>query len=498
MKTCVVRRRFYATEADNTTVTVELEPNFGTPLGAMIFFCENNAATDVFDTSLAYKNFGIGFSDGTNNVCVNVTARDNQASTDMQRSHYSTRFLSCTDSARATTYYRVDVVNFDQDKINLTFANATPQTNGHLETIIWAITGDDISVGVGYSSYNTTGSRVYSGLSFQPDFVFTTGVYNTVNQTQSADAVISFGAATRSPLSQAGNSFWIDDAVTTKANAVRISNTQINSYITSATAVVSGTIGSFTKNGWTMTNTGTFASNIVYNFMAIKGASPSDFALIESFNTWTGSGQTFVGLGSTGFVPETVVGTLTEANTRNAIQTASGTGTSAYTVFAGIASSFSKLYNGTGTITYSTGSATVSGSGTSFWYFYPGVELYTPEGLDIGTVSSVSSATSLTLTGNALLNGTAQSFTHSNFRQGSLSWIQQDGGTVNTQSNTYISSSMLTVPSVSSSIFDAYLNNTDTRPGISYTIIKTDSSTMFGWLAAFKSYSINRRRGTVS
>ena len=66
MKTCVVRRRFYSTEADNRTVTVELEPGFGTPKAAIILYTENNADTDSFDTTLQYKNFGVGFSDGTN------------------------------------------------------------------------------------------------------------------------------------------------------------------------------------------------------------------------------------------------------------------------------------------------------------------------------------------------------------------------------------------------------------------------------------------------
>lgn len=500
MKTCVVRRRFYATEADNATVSVELEPNFGTPKGALIFFTESNANTDAYDTSLAYKNFGIGFSDGTNKVCVNITARDNQATTDTQRSHYSTRFVSCVDSTRAVTYYRVDTVTFAQDRIDLAFANSTPQTNGHMEAIIWAIAGDDVSVGVGYSSYNTTTgtSRVYSGLSFQPDFVFTTGILSTLNQTQSADAIISFGAATRSPLKQAGMSFWIDDGVTTKANACRLSATLMNSYISAAATVVSASIGSFSANGWTMTNSGTFAADQVYNFMAIKSASPTDFALLDTFATWTGSGQTFVGLGSTGFVPETIIGTITDATTRDAIQTASGTGTSAFNVFAGTASSYSKLYNGTGTITYSTASSAVTGSGTSFWYFYPGVNLYTPEGLSIGTVSSVTNATSLTLVANASLNGTSQSFTHSNHRQFCMSWIEQDGGTANTETNTLISSKIFTTTATSSTIFEAYLDNSDSRPGVPYRIVKTNSVTKLGWLAAFKSSTLNRRRGTLS
>ena len=136
MKTCVVRRRFYSTEANNKLVSVELEPGFGTPKAAIIIYTENNAATDSFDTTLQYKNFGVGFTDGTNKGLINFTFRDNQATSDTQVGHSSTRFISAGTSDRGTTHYRVDTVGFVQDKINLTFTTATPQTDGHLEAIL--------------------------------------------------------------------------------------------------------------------------------------------------------------------------------------------------------------------------------------------------------------------------------------------------------------------------------------------------------------------------
>ncbi len=501
MKTCVVRRRFWATEADNTTVSVELEPGFGTPKAAMVIYAENNANTDSFDTSLAYKNFGIGFSDGTNEMCVNITLRDAQGTSDTQRSHYSTRFINAVISSLGTVYYRVDTVTFAQDKINLTFANSTPQTDGHLEALFWVISGDDVSAAVGYSSYSSTDgtSRVYSGLSFQPDIVFISGCYNTLNQTQSADAIISLGVAKRVSNQQVGTAWWQDDGVTTISTATRISDTLVNSYVSSTTGVVSATIGSYTANGWSMTNTGTFAANIVYNFLAIKTADPAnDFALVDNFNTYTGTGRTFVGLGVSGFPADTLFGNLTYSSTRNAIQTSSTTGADALTFFAGTATSYSKLYNGTGSITYSTGSATVTGSGTSFWYFYPGVKLYTPEGLDIGQVSTVASATSLTLTANALLNGTTQPFTHSNHRQYAISLTEDDGGTT-TVASTLISSSMFTIPDATTVQFQGYLDTPSTSPGFYYNVTNSDATSRFGWvLAANDRTNQNRRRGKMT
>jgi hypothetical protein len=502
MKTCVVRRRFYSTEADNATVSVELEPGFGTPKAAIIIYTENNAATDAFDTTLEYKNFGVGFSDGTNRNVIDFTFRDNQAASDTQISHSNSNFISAVSSDRATTHYRVATLSFVQDKINLTFVNATPQTNGHLEALFWVISGDDVSAAVGVSSYNTTSglSRVYSGLSFAPDLVFVSGGLTTLNQTASTDAIFSFGVAKRTTGQQCNTAFWNDDAADPFALATRVSNTQINSYISAAASVVSATIGSFSANGWTMTNVGTFAADRVYNFLAIKSADPdNDFALLTDFNTFTGTGRTFVGLGSTGFPPNTLIGSLSYASTRDAIQTTSATGADSLNIFAGTAISYSKLYNGTGTITYSTANPTVTGTGTSFFNFYPGVRLFTPDGSQIGQVSSVTNATSLTLTVNSLISGTSQAFTYSDFRQSSISITEFDGDPNTTTSNTLISSQMFTIPTVSAVQFQAYLDTSDTAPGFYYNVTNSDATSRVGWvLASNDRQNLNRRRGIIS
>ena len=502
MKTCVVRRRFYATEADNATVTVELEPNFGTPKAAIIIYTENNANTDSFDTALEFKNFGVGFTDGTNKNSINFTFRDNQAASDTQVSHSNANFISAVTSDRGTIHYRVATVSFAADKINLTFTNATPQTNGHLEALFWVITGDDVSAAVGVSSYNTTTgtSRVYSQLAFAPDLVFISGGLTTLNQTASADAIFSLGVAKRTTGQQCNTAFWNDDGADPFALATRVANNSINAYISAAASVVSATIGSFSANGWTMTNVGTFAADRVYNFLAIKSANPDgDFALLTDFDTFTGTGRTFVGLGSTGFPPATLIGSLSYASTRNAIQTTSATGAASLNFFAGTATSYSKLYNGTGTITYSTANATVSGTGTSFFYFYPGVKLYTLDGGEIGTVSSVTNTTSLTLAANSLITGTAQAFTHSNYRQNTISITEDDGDNNTTKSNTLISSSMFTIPTNNAVEFQAYLDTPDTSNGFFYNVTNADATSRVGWvLASNYSRNINRRRGGIS
>jgi hypothetical protein len=249
-----------------------------------------------------------------------------------------------------------------------------------------------------------------------------------------------------------------------------------------------------------MTNVGTFAADRVYNFLAIKTADPNnDFALLTDFNTFTGTGRTFVGLGITGFPPDTLLGSLSYASTRDAIQTTAATGAASLNFFAGTATSYSKLYNGTGTITYSTANATVTGTGTSFFYFYPGVRLFTPDGSQIGQVSSVTNATSITLTANSLITGTAQAFTHSNFRQSSISITEFDGDNNVTTSNTLISSQMFTIPTQDTVEFQAYLDTPDTAPGFYYNVTNSDATSRVGWvLASNDRRDLNRRRGSFS
>jgi hypothetical protein len=61
MKVCTVRRRFWATEADNAVINIDTEPNFGTPKAAMLQMVECSAGLDAFDTTLADRNLGIAF-----------------------------------------------------------------------------------------------------------------------------------------------------------------------------------------------------------------------------------------------------------------------------------------------------------------------------------------------------------------------------------------------------------------------------------------------------
>lgn len=499
MKTCVVRRRFYSTEANNATVDVDLEPGFGIPKAIAVIYVENNSATDTFNTALGFRNFGIGFCGGGVTTCCNMAIQDTADPTSSQKSHFNTRFISATNTARSTTYYRAETVTFLDSKVRINFTGATPQTNGHLDTIFWAVTGDDVTAAVGISSFNGTaaGTRVYSGLAFQPDFVMIASPNTTQAQTLSSHAEMTFGMATRSPLQQAAIGFSYGNAADPTAVTTAVGDNSIANFCRGNT-FVNCDISAFSANGWTMRTNVAVTASTVYNFLAVKSQSPSDFALID-FTTPTATGNTFVGTGSTGFVPETALCIATHVSAINAVAGTQATGAEGFSIGAGSATSYSKLYNGNGTITYSTGNATVTGTGSSFFKYYPGVELYTPDGVEIGTVSSVTNATSLTLTANALISGTSQAYTYSGYQQHSLAYGDIDGDNGGSQVYSLASSRFYCSTRAPSTVTtQAYLNNFDSRPGLSLDFTTADATTRKGFIIAFKGQNNNRRKGSIT
>ena len=149
MKTCVVRRRFWTSEVVNTVnLDVDLEPNFGTAKAIIIFYVENSATTDAFQTTLANCNVGIGFAQASISSGFGATLTsvmhsvivDAVTTTDSAQAQFTTRIINAYDAAtRGTSYYRGNSVSFLPDKLRFNFSASTPQTNGHLDTLIWII-----------------------------------------------------------------------------------------------------------------------------------------------------------------------------------------------------------------------------------------------------------------------------------------------------------------------------------------------------------------------
>jgi hypothetical protein len=143
---------------------------------------------------------------------VSYTLRDNRDDSDSRRDH-SPSLLEVTDTA-GTIFYRSVAATLLDSKVSVTFSNQTPQTNGHLECLVFAISGDDVSAGVGFTIISTSTSAnttsTYGGLSFQPDLLMFASTNTTSGQGLREDAIFGFGASTRSPFKERCVSFFYD------------------------------------------------------------------------------------------------------------------------------------------------------------------------------------------------------------------------------------------------------------------------------------------------
>ena len=500
MKTCVVRRRFWSAEATGRAVRVQTEPGFGTPKACMIMYAEVNAATDAFDTALAQRNLGIGFAgprgDGVATILEHsayISIQDNQSPTAGRRQNSNSRAIFATNNPGTTIYYQCTAVAFGTDFADFTFAAETPQTNGHIEAIITFFGGDDVTVGIGTVPMATTagGTRTYSALNFQPDVVIGATVITPLNNGLTDDCRISFGAATRSPLLQK-SVYWHYNNGADPINCMSVYDpSNLVTYSTStAVGPYNHTISGITTGGFTLTSSDAASgNNNNFIFLAIKGASPTHFAL-RDLNTSTSTGEVFTALGSTGFVPKTLIGGAVNA-TADATRTTTSPGSDSIQFFGGNRSNDSLYFDGVGTISASTGSATVTGTGTSFYRYAPGFKLYNHTNSLIGTISTVGSQTSITLTANAAINASAGStFVYSNQGQYCISFGDEDGNNSNSFVFSQMSGKLLALARSSgdtpSDIVEASLVDFDSRPGFTINYTTANATARKGWILAFE------------
>jgi hypothetical protein len=463
-------------------------------------YAEVNAATDAFSTALAHRNLGIGFvgpkGDGVATIlehCAHISIRDNQSPTQGRRQNFNTRAINAHDNAGTTIYYRVDTVTFGTDFADFTFTNQTPQTNGHLEAIITFFGGDDVTVGIGTVPMATTagGTVTYSALNFRPDVIIGASVISALNAGLTNNCRISFGAATRSPLAQK-SVYWHYENGADPIDCMSVNAPSALVTYSTSTGVgpYNHTISGITTGGFTLTSSDAAGgSNNNFIFLAIRGASPEHFALTD-LNTSTATGNVFTSLGSTGFTPKTLIGAAVNATADNT-RTNTSPGADSIQFFGGNRSNDSKYFDGVGTISASTASATVTGTGTSFYRYAPGFKLYNHTNSLIGTISTVGSQTSITLTANAAINASAGStFVYSDQGQHCISFGDEDGNNSNSFVFSQMSSKLIALArssgDVPSDLVEASLVNFDTRPGFTLNYTLANASARKGWILAFK------------
>ena len=495
MKSCVIRRRFHTSEAVGTAVTVNLEPGFGIPKACLIQYVETSAATGSFDTTLAYRNLGIGMIGSTDSsrnstlVYRNIrsTMRDNQGASDVRRQNSNTRFAFATDTAGGV-YWEGTSATFTTDVASFVFASSTPQTNGHLDCIMTFFGGDDLTVGVNTFTMPGTagGTAQYTTLNFQPDIIICASPITAVNAGLTDDTRFCYGIAQRSPAAQYGVLFHAENNAGTMDQLTFSSNSAVITYST-ATGVgpYTMTVSGITTGGFTLTSSDAAAgSNNFMCFMALKSSTPTDFSL-DAFSSPTGTGNSFTGTGNT-FRPKCIIGAATNCTAFGTRQTASP-GADSIQLFGGTRSADSLYFMGPGTITTNTAGAAVTGSSTFFHRLAPGDKLYRTDNTLIGTINAITTNTALTLTANAAnTNAAGTSFVYSNPGQYCISYGDEDGA-----SNTSVVFSKM-----SSTIINMARSSGDTPSNIDIASL-TDFDARNGFNLNFTTSSGNSKKGFI-
>lgn len=499
MKSCVIRRRFHTSEAAGAAVTVNLETGFGVPKACLIMFTETSASTDSFDTTLGYRTVGIGLIGSTSSNVTSTlryhsifcTMRDAQAAMTVRRQQSTSRYLYAQTTAGAV-YWQASSATFSTDVASFVITSSTPQTNGHLDCIMTFFGGDELTVGIGTHLMPSTagGSNSYTGLSFQPDIIIGASSITAMNAGATDDFRFCFGAAQRTPAAQYGIYMHGEGAAATMDLGTVSSNTNIFTYSTSnSVGPYTMNLSSFNANGFTINSSDSAAgSNGAMIFLALKADTPTNFALMP-YSSPTGTGDSFTGTGSSGFVPKCLIGAATNCTAFGTRQTTSP-GADSIQLFGGQRSDNSLFWPGFGTIQTNSAGTAVTGSGTFFHRLAPGDNLYQTNNTLIGTISAITSNTALTLTSNAantLPAGTA--YVYSNPGQYCISYGDQDAAAdsvvFSRMSSTLIDNARSS-GGAPSTYEKASLTDFDARNGynLNYTTAAADS--LKGWILAMK------------
>ena len=479
-----------------------LPTGFGIPKGFIVYNLTNSSAYNAFDNGTANVTRSVGFGGSTStgssalrNIC---SWQYNQYNVDPTNglSSFATT-VAMYDRNSGNTITRIwYATSFVTDKIIGQYQVVGSPT-GSVDMVFTVFSGDDVQCAVSGVAVTTTAIH-NAATPFQADLVYL--LHNRPGQT--TDVEICYGAGHRT--SGAGT------ADTTVRISVSSSHRNPNGQTTSAPTNRVSSPGTFimttnyaiypTYMGTTsigFTGSGAAVGNSVV-CLAIKGPTSDDFA-VGTFLTPASIGSS---LYNTNFVPQIIVGGFCGVPAINTTYTTAGNNCETMSVFTANGFSRSNM-NGLGTITTSTANATVTGTGSSFLFqIGPTDIIKTTDGREVGTVSSVASNTSLTLTANSALTLTAQNFVFEKSPQFSLSWGIQDAdsGTPNQFMYGYSSTSALIGYSCQNTPVIVHRGTiADLREGNvwSANMTVTAGGADVGWYSAIKNQDVSNRRRAV-
>lgn len=400
------------------------DPGFGQVQCVLGYLVNTGTVLNTGDNSTNSKCIMIGHA-GTSGssaapstvMCsAGIAHSNNLASTQTQLGTRSADWAQF-DSNRTAMRYRFTAATFGIDEVNLTNAGKSSTGTTFDDLILVMFGGTGLSSATNWSTLNQTlGSlRSITGLTFRPDVVIGSWCGDTAGNTStSGQSKFGFGAHARANASMPGYIVYSgNSAVTPVACKAGIGTDMLwkrFSNFATATNTPStasgGGITAFNADGFDVQtmNAAQAGSGYQFNFTALQC---SERIKTGYFFTPTGTGSTYVELG---FVPQFVMGASAGSSIMQA-QPETNLETPSVNLWFAQGSTTSKFIEGRGTITAATNSITVTGTGSSFLaQISQGDILYDPTYQLIGTVAGVASTTSLTLTANASVAVSTQTY----------------------------------------------------------------------------------------
>jgi hypothetical protein len=512
MKSCVVRKRipsYSGTTGISIADTVYTPPGFGTPKFALCYYT-NGSNNDAYDESSTNRVMGIGYiglSALDNSTLISLTSFlgfQHNVAENSNRSvsgNFYNRFAYEIRVSDRSVIRQFTNPVFGQDKLDFNLTHTNTSSN-NLDLLFMFFAGDDIQANIGTTNLQISSGLPtnVTGLAFAPDLVFISGTGYSYNA-NGLDGRLSFGCATKfGTIKNSSSSFRMRNsagAATTVSEAV-YNNRSYSMYVINNAGISTADVTAFNNDGFTITSRGSFTNSLTAStsqilYMVIKGPSSNIFDL-QNYTSATSTGISAIA--TTNFIPSLVIGSLGTVTTTGAAVTSNdSTGLS----FFAAKSLTSKSNYGLGTMSVTSGLTAVTGSGTAFSSLNPGDVIYNSTNAQIGTVSSFSSNTSLTISSGASATMSSENYSVIPFGQFSVS-IGASGSATTSLTKVYsaINTNPFFVASYGtaaspSTLVKGKVNNFDSYPGFKINYETANATARKGWFVVFKDNE-NRRR----
>ena len=499
MKTQIVSTRIPTGQA-NGAFNISLPAGFGIPRGFLVYAMDNAVQPNNFDSTTTFPCISVGFGGsniagtGLTNACFFVSNQDGAEPSNSIAGFGNTVSVFSRNLGN-TVYRQWQMTGFATDTILGTYSSGGTQVQP-LDVVFTVFGGNDFFCAVGQTVVPPpANTRTVVGTTFQPDAI----LYSHIRPASPDDSQIHFGTALRNAStgattvsSQLGGIWRSTDGQDPTVVTARISNT--GSLTLASTSTVR--FQTMFTSGFAVTQSSANSGHSII-FLAMKAGTGLSTNPAFSANTFqsraSGTGTSFY---STGFKPAHIIGNFSHVNALNTSVANSADGCDMLSFFT--ANGFGERnITGIGTFTSSTGSATVTGVGTSFLQqLFPLDIIYDLNYSRVGTVSAIASNTSLTLAANAAITATGSSFVFEKPQQYSFSYGAQDNTNSGSNMRGRVSDSAITSFTAPTPALQAVGNiiNFDGQNGfrVDYTTLANGSR--FGWYLAIRDEDYYRRR----